>query len=150
MAGKSLNKVMLIGNLGRDPEVRYTSGGRAVANFTIATNESWKDKDGNQQDRTEWHKIVAWGKLGEICGEYLSKGNRIYIEGRIQTRDWEDKEGNKRYTTEIVLNEMIMLGGRDEGAGERSGERSGERKKGKPKAEDAPPPDYGPEDDIPF
>ncbi|MBW2538051.1 MAG: single-stranded DNA-binding protein [Deltaproteobacteria bacterium] len=111
-----INKVILVGNLGRDPEVRYTPSGVAVANFNIATSEKWKDKNtGEMQERTEWHRIVAWGKLGEICGEYLSKGRQVYIEGRIQTREWEDKEGIKRYTTEIVANEMNMLGTRDSG-----------------------------------
>jgi len=111
-----INKVILVGNLGRDPEVRYTPSGVAVANFTIATSEKWKDKNtGEMQERTEWHRIVAWGKLGEICGEYLSKGRQVFIEGRIQTREWEDKEGIKRYTTEIVANEMKMLGARDSG-----------------------------------
>jgi single-strand DNA-binding protein len=114
---KMINKVILVGNLGRDPEVRYTPSGTAVANFTIATSERWKDKTtGEMQERTEWHRIVAWGKLGEICGEYLSKGRQVFIEGRIQTREWEDKEGIKRYTTEIVANEMKMLGTRDSGA----------------------------------
>lgn len=112
-----LNKVILIGNLGRDPEVRYTPGGLAVANFSMATSESWTNKEGEKETRTEWHRIVAWGKLGEICGEYLSKGKQIYIEGRIQTREWEDKEGNKRYTTEITASQMLMLGSR-ESAGE--------------------------------
>ncbi len=112
-----LNKVILIGNLGRDPEVRYTPGGLAVANFSMATSETWTNKEGEKETRTEWHRIVAWGKLGEICGEYLSKGKQIYIEGRIQTREWEDKEGNKRYTTEITASQMLMLGSR-ESAGE--------------------------------
>jgi len=107
-----LNKAILIGNLGRDPEVRYTPSGLAVANFSIATSETWTNKEGEKETRTEWHRIVAFGKLGEICGEYLAKGKQIYIEGRIQTRDWEDKDGVKRYTTEIVANEMQMLGGR--------------------------------------
>ncbi|MBI5583736.1 MAG: single-stranded DNA-binding protein [Deltaproteobacteria bacterium] len=105
----SVNKVILIGNLGADPELRYTAGGMAVAKFSLATKESWT-KDGNKEERTEWHRIVAWGKLGEICGEYLAKGKPVYIEGRIQTRAWEDKEGNKRYTTEIVAQNMQMLG----------------------------------------
>lgn len=108
-----LNKVILIGNLGRDPEVRYTPGGLAVANFSMATSETWTNKEGEKETRTEWHRIVAWGKLGEICGEYLSKGKQIYIEGRIQTREWEDKEGNKRYTTEIIALQMLMLGSRE-------------------------------------
>ena len=104
-----VNKAILIGNLGGDPEVRYTQSGTAVANFSLATTERWKDKDGQQQEQTEWHKIVAFARLGEICGEYLSKGSKVYIEGRIQTRQWEDKDGNKRYTTEIVAREMKML-----------------------------------------
>jgi single-strand DNA-binding protein len=116
MAG--INKAILIGRLGSDPEVRYTPSGVAVANFSIATSEEWKDKDsGEKKERTEWHRIVAWRKLGEICGEYLSKGRQVYIEGRIQTRDWEDKDGNKRYTTEIVANDVQFLGGRDAGSG---------------------------------
>ena len=108
-----LNKAILIGNLGRDPEVRYTPSGLAVANFSIATSETWTKKEGEKETRTEWHRIVAFGKLGEICAEYLAKGKQIYIEGRIQTRDWEDKEGVKRYTTEIVASQMIMLGSKD-------------------------------------
>jgi len=109
MAG--INKVILIGNLGRDPEVRYTPNGVAIANFSIATSEEWKDKDtGEKQERTEWHRIVAWRRLGEICGEYLHKGSQVYIEGRLQTREWEDRDGNKRYTTEIVAQNMQMLG----------------------------------------
>jgi single-strand DNA-binding protein len=103
-----INKAILIGNLGGDPEVRYTQTGTAVANFTIATTETWT-KDGNKEEKTEWHRIVAFARLGEICGEYLSKGSKVYIEGRIQTRQWDDKDGNKRYTTEIVAREMKML-----------------------------------------
>ena len=106
----SLNKVILIGRLGNDPEVRYTASGMAVANFSLATNEVFKDKDGNRQERTEWHRIVAWGRLGERCGEYLSKGKQVYIEGTLRTRSWEDKNGNKRWTTEVNLQNMIMLG----------------------------------------
>lgn len=106
-----VNKVLLIGRLGGDPEVRYTSNGGAVANFTLATNESWTDKSGQKQERTEWHKVVVWGKLGELCGQYLSKGRQAYVEGRLQTRDWTDKEGNKRYTTEIVAQNVQFLGG---------------------------------------
>ena len=107
MAG--VNKVILVGNLGRDPEVRYTKNGQAVASFSLATTERWTGKDGNREDKTEWHRVVAWGKLGEICGEYLVKGKQVYIEGRLQTRDWEDKDGNKKSTTEIVANNMVML-----------------------------------------
>jgi single-strand DNA-binding protein len=107
---KSLNKAMLIGNLGKDPELRYTTSGVAVATFSLATNESWKDQDGNLQERTEWHNIVAWKKLAEICGEWLKKGKKVYIEGRIQTRSYDDKNtGTKKYITEIVADNMIML-----------------------------------------
>lgn len=110
MAGKSLNKVTLIGNLGKDPELRYTNSGVPVATFSVATNETWKDQEGNVQERTEWHNIVAWQKLAEICGEWLKKGSKVYIEGRLQTRSWDDKNtGQKRYMTEIVANDMIML-----------------------------------------
>lgn len=115
-----VNKVILIGNLGADPEVRYTQNGTAVANFRIATTETWKKQDGNKEEQTEWHRIVAFARLGEICGEYLSKGSKIYIEGRIQTRQWDDKDGNTRYTTEIVAREMKMLsprGGASTGTG---------------------------------
>lgn len=108
MAG--VNKVFLIGHLGRDPEVKFTKGGTAVCNFSIATSETWKGKDGNKEEKTEWHKIVTWGKLAEICGEYLSKGKQVYIEGRLETREWDDKDGNKRQTTEIVASQMTMLG----------------------------------------
>ncbi|HTO92858.1 MAG TPA: single-stranded DNA-binding protein [Bacteroidota bacterium] len=114
---KSLNKVMLIGNLGKDPELRFTSSGVPVATFTIATNESWKDQEGNLQERTEWHNIVAWRKLAEICGEWLKKGKKVYIEGRIQTRSYDDKNtGAKKYITEIVADSMIMLDGKGAGA----------------------------------
>jgi single-strand DNA-binding protein len=113
MAG--INKAIIVGRLGRDPEVRYTPSGVAVANFSVATSEEWKDKDsGEKKERTEWHRIVAFGKLGEICGEYLAKGKQVYIEGRIQTRDWEDQNGVKRYTTEIVASQMQMLGTKED------------------------------------
>jgi len=113
----SLNKVQLIGNLGKDPEIRYTQSNQAVANFTLATNERWMDKDNNPQERTEWHRIVVWGKQAETCEKYLSKGRQVYLEGRIQTRDWEDKDGNKRYTTEIVASRVLFLSGGNEGGG---------------------------------
>ncbi len=109
-----VNKVILIGRLGADPEVRYTSNGGAVANFNMATNESWTDKSGQKQEKTEWHKIVVWGKIAEICGQYLSKGRQAYVEGRLQTREWQDKEGNKRYTTEVVAQTVQFLGGQGE------------------------------------
>lgn len=116
MAG--INKAILIGRLGREPEVRYTPSGVAVANFSIATSEEWKDREtGEKQERTEWHKIVAWRRLGEICGEYLHKGSQVYIEGRLQTRAWEDRDGNKRYTTEVVAQSMQMLGSVGKGGG---------------------------------
>ena len=113
---RGVNKVILIGNLGKDPEMRYTQSGTAVANFTVATTESW-GKDAEKQEKTEWHNIVAWARLAEICGQYLTKGRQVYIEGRIQTRKWEDRDGNTRYTTEIVAQNMQMLGGRGEGGG---------------------------------
>jgi single-strand DNA-binding protein len=118
-----INKAMLIGNLGADPEVRYTQNGTAVASFNVATTERWKGQDGQMQEQTEWHRIVAWAKLAEICGEYLHKGSKVYIEGKIQTRKWQDKDGADRYTTEIVARDMKMLtpkggeGGRQGGGG---------------------------------
>jgi single-strand DNA-binding protein len=115
MAGKSLNKVQIIGHLGADPELRYTSNGLAVATFNVATNERERVSGTDEwQDRTEWHRIVAWGRQAEVAGEYLSKGRQVYIEGRMQTRSWEDQNGNKRYTTEIVVRDLILLGGRGE------------------------------------
>jgi single-strand DNA-binding protein len=124
----SVNKVILVGRLGRDPETRYTGGGQAVANFSVATDESYKDKNGERQKRTEWHKIVVWSKLAEIAQQYLKKGSLLYLEGRLQTREWQDKEGQKRTTTEIVATNFRMLGGRSEGAaaaGAGAGVRSG-------------------------
>jgi len=111
----SVNKVILVGNLGRDPEVRYMPNGEAVCNFSIATTDSWKDKSGQRQERTEWHNIVMYRKLAEIAGEYLKKGRPVYVEGRLQTRKWQTKEGQDRYTTEIIADQMQMLGGRDGG-----------------------------------
>jgi len=122
MAGKSVNKVILIGNLGKDPEVKYTPQGTPVAKLTLATNERYKDKDGQWQDRTEWHNVVLWQRLAEIAGEYLKKGGKVYIEGRLQTRSWEDKQTNqKKYMTEVVANDLVLLGGRGEGGGESGG-----------------------------
>jgi single-strand DNA-binding protein len=145
-----VNKVILVGNLGSDPELKNTSGGTSVCEFRVATNESWKGKDGQTQDRTEWHRIVVWGRLGENCGKYLSKGRPVYLEGRLQTRSWEDKEGNKRYTTEIVARDVQFLGS---GAG---GGAKGGGSDGPP----APSDDFGAasgggfggasDDDIPF
>ncbi len=112
----SVNKVILVGNLGRDPEVRYMPNGEAVCNFSIATTDTWKDKSGARQERTEWHNIVMYRKLAEIAGEYLKKGRPVYVEGRLQTRKWQTKEGQDRYTTEIIAEQMQMLGGRDGGS----------------------------------
>lgn len=114
---RGINKVILIGNLGKDPDVRYMPSGGAVANVTVATTEAWKDKDGKQQDRTEWHSVVFYNKLAEIVGEHLRKGAQIYVEGALRTRKWQDKHGNDRYTTEITATEMQMLGGRANGSG---------------------------------
>lgn len=133
-----VNKVILVGRLGADPEVRYTSGGTAVAKFNLATSETYKDKEGGKQEKTEWHRVVAFGKLGEICGEYLSKGKQVYVEGKLQTRSWDDKEGNKKYTTEVNITNMVMLG-------------SGEGGAPKEFSASAEPHSGGPsEDDIPF
>ena len=110
----SVNKVIILGRLGQDPELKYTPSGAAVCNFSLATSESWNDKaTGQKQERTEWHRIVVWGKLAELCNQYLSKGRQAFVEGKIQTRSWEDKDGNKRYTTEIAANTVQFIGGRD-------------------------------------
>lgn len=111
----SVNKVILVGNLGRDPETRYTTSGDAVTNIRLATTDTWKDKSGEKQERTEWHNIVFYGRQAEIAGEYLKKGRQIYVEGRLQTRKWQDKEGQDRYTTEIIADRMQMLGSREAG-----------------------------------
>ena len=162
MAPRSLNKVMLLGYLGKDPEVRYTASGKAMATFSLATSFQWRDQDGNDQERTEWHRVVAWGRLGEVCGEYLSRGKQVFIEGRIQSRDWEDQEGNKRTTVEIIATDMILLGGAagqnresrdyDERPQKRQPPQQRSRQGGEaPRRSDSsryePPP---PEDEIPF
>ncbi|HTP80340.1 MAG TPA: single-stranded DNA-binding protein [Bacteroidota bacterium] len=139
MASRSVNKTILIGNLGKDPELRYTSAGVAVVTFTLATNESWKDQDGNMQERTQWHNIVAWRKLAEIVGEYLKKGSRIYAEGRLQYRSYDDKNGVKRTVTEIVLDQMLMLDSRGGGQSMDAGA---------PPAASEPPAEKA--DDLPF
>ena len=120
----SVNKVILVGNLGRDPELRYIPSGQAVANFTLATNERWRDKDGNNQERTEWHRIVVWGKSAENCAQFLQKGRSVYVEGKLQTQEWEDKDGIKRKTTEVVAQTVQFLGGR--GGAESGGGSSGD------------------------
>ena len=113
MSRRGVNKVILIGNLGADPELKYTPSGAAVSNFSLATNESWVDGKGERQEKTEWHRIVVWGKLAEICHEFLKKGSKIYVEGRLQTRSWDGQDGNKRYTTEVVARDVQMLDSRD-------------------------------------
>jgi len=143
----SVNKVILIGNLGSDPELKYTPSGAAVTNFNVATNEIWNDKDGNKQERTEWHRVVLWRKLAEIAGEYLKKGSKVYLEGKLQTRSWEDKDGVKRYTTEVVADNMTMLDAKGEG-GSSSGASSAPPPSEAPPA--APAADSGAEDDLPF
>ena len=139
---------MLIGRFGSDPELRYTPHGTAVANFSIATSEEWKDKNtGEKKERTEWHRVVAWRRLGEICGEYLAKGKQIYVEGRIQTRSWEDKDGNKRYTTEIVASDIQFLGAKD--SSNAGGSYINKSAEGGPDMP-APPDSETKDDDIPF
>jgi single-strand DNA-binding protein len=128
MAGKGVNRVTLVGNLGKDPELKYTPQGTAVAKFTVATGDRFKDKDGNWQDRTEWHNVTAWGRTAEIASEYLKKGRQVYIEGSLRTHSWDDKQtGQKKYMTEVVVNELVLLGGggRGEGGGEYSGSSRG-------------------------
>ncbi|MFO1422394.1 MAG: single-stranded DNA-binding protein [Candidatus Competibacteraceae bacterium] len=140
----SVNKVILIGNLGKDPDVRYMPSGRAVANVTIATNESWKDRNtGEKQERTEWHNVVFYSPLAEIVGQYLRKGSSVFVEGRLQTRKWQDKNGQDRYTTEIIANEMKMLGGRGSAGG--SAPFPGEE----PEMDSAPPPARPPQGSTP-
>lgn len=126
---RSVNKVILVGNLGKDPELRYTPGGTAVAKFTLATNERYKDKDGNWQDRTEWHNLVAFARTAEVVGEYLKKGRTVYVEGALRTSSWDDKETNqKKYRTEIIVNDLVMLGGGQGGGGGEEG--GGQRSRG--------------------
>lgn len=133
---RGLNKVMVIGHLGRDPEMRFTPSGRPVTSFSMASSRSWKTSDGERRSETEWFNVVAWGSLAEICNQYLKKGQQIYIEGRLQNRRWEDEEGNKRNTTEIVAREMIMLGNR--------------RDQKEEEGEDIDAADSGEEEDFPF
>ena len=139
----SINKVILIGNLGRDPELRYTQSGQAVAHFSLATTDRFSNREGERQERTEWHRITVWGKTAENCAQYLSKGRSVYVEGRLQTREWEDKEGQKRRTTEVIAQTVQFLGGRGQGAGAPAG--GGEAGRGDFR-EGTPP--QG--DDIPF
>lgn len=140
----TVNKVILVGNLGKDPEVRYTQSGRAVARFPIATSEFWNDQEGNRQERTEWHNIIVWGKQGETCAQYLAKGRQVFVEGSIRSRSYDDKSGNKRYITEIIAQRVRFLGG---GGGTRIAPEGEGESPGEPMAgEQSPPPD----DDIPF
>ncbi|HUP56347.1 MAG TPA: single-stranded DNA-binding protein [Bdellovibrionota bacterium] len=160
----SVNKVILVGRLGQNPEVRYTPSGAAVANFSVATNENWTDKQGQKQERTEWHRVVVWGKLAELCNQYLSKGRQVYLEGRLQTREWEDKTGVKKYTTEVHAQTVQFLGGqagasagegrpsqgREFGGGAAAEDQSfGQAPRGAANAGPADEPSFT-EDDIPF
>ena len=150
MAG-SVNKVILVGNLGRDPEVRRLNSGAQVVNLRLATSESWRDKNsGERQERTEWHSVVIWGKRGEALNKILSKGSRIAVEGRLQTRSWEAKEGGKRYTTEVVANNVILLGGRGEGGGGGRAGGGGGYDPGPAGSDDYGSSDAPADDDIPF
>jgi single-strand DNA-binding protein len=149
----SVNKVILVGNLGRDAELRYTPGGAAVATLNLATTEVWNDKSGQKQEKTEWHRCVLWGKQAESLQEYLTKGKQIYVEGRLQTRQWDDKEGNKRYTTEIKADRITLLGGG--GGGGRGGGGGGmsggmDRGSSQGSGPDEPPMEPITDDDIPF
>jgi single-strand DNA-binding protein len=148
MSKGTVNKVILIGRLGKDPDMRYTPSGTAVANFSLATNSSFKDSDGNWQDKTEWHNIVTFGRTAEIAGEYLKKGKLVYIDGRLQTSSWEDQNGQKRYKTEVVASELQLIGSR--GDGESSSDTSANNTEDEvPAAEDMPPANEE-EDDLPF
>src|SRR5712671_7211346 len=160
MAGKSVNKVILIGNLGKDPEVKFTPQGTPVAKFSLATNERFKDKEGQWQDRTEWHNITAWARTAEIIGEYVKKGSKVYIEGSLRTHSWDDKQtGQKKYMTEVVVNDLVLLGGRGEGGGEHAGSTRGVSASagGNNFDQSAPEPEHAPagsspitDEDIPF
>lgn len=153
---RGVNKVILIGNLGQDPELRYTGSGTAVCNIRLATNESYRDQDGQLVEKTEWHSVVAWSRLAEICGEYLKKGARVYFEGSLQTRSWEDRDGNTRYTTEIKAREMMMLDSRNGGdydAGDYDQSRAQPQRQPQrqPQAQPQTSDDsFAPDDDLPF
>lgn len=152
---RGINKVILVGNLGKDPETRYSADGNAITNITLATSESWKDKTGEQQERTEWHRVVFFNKLGEIAGQYLKKGSQVYVEGALRTRKWQGQDGKDNYTTEIVASEMQMLGGRGGNAGEYSAPVGGgsAARRNEPAQQPASSPAGGFDqfdDDIPF
>ncbi len=150
---RGINKVILVGNLGKDPEIKYTASGGAIANLTIATSESWNDKQtGEKVEKTEWHRVVAFQRLAEIMGEYLKKGSQVYIEGKLQTRKWQDQSGQDRYTTEVVANDMQMLGSRADSGGQPQGGGGGFRKSAgsqQAPSQAAPDNDFA-DDDIPF
>jgi single-strand DNA-binding protein len=154
MSKGTVNKVILLGRLGKDPEMRYSPSGTAVANFSMATNHSTKDQDGNFTDKTEWHRVVCLGRLAEIAGEYLQKGKQVYIEGRIQTRSWEDQQGQTRYVTEVVANEMTMIGGRNDNNGGDSTSYDAAapppKKEASPKVQEEAASSPNEEDDLPF
>jgi single-strand DNA-binding protein len=149
-----VNKVIIIGNLGADPELRYTQGGQAVSNFRVATNEKWTDKEGKPQERTEWHRVVVWGRQAENCEKYLSKGRQVYVEGRLQTREWDDKDGNKRYTTEVVAQTVQFLsGGTGSGGGGGGGGGGGDYGGASDSSDPGPEANFDQsfnDDDIPF
>lgn len=145
-----VNKVILVGHLGKDPEVRYSPGGSAVANFSLATSEQFKDRDGNKQERTEWHRVVLFGRQAEIAGEYLRKGRMAYVEGRLQTRKWTDKDGQERYTTEIVGDRLQLLGGRDDRDEDRGSQSHSQRPASGGGSAPRPEPEDDFSDDIPF
>lgn len=166
---RGVNKVILVGNLGQEPELRYTGSGTAVCNMRLATNESYKDSNGQMVDKTEWHSVVAWARLAEICGEYLKKGSQVYFEGSLQTRQWEDRDGNTRYTTEVKAREMMMLDSRGGGGGDydssggfdqsRGGSTNYDQSRGgsqqrQPQRQAQPAgggnDPFGPDDDLPF
>lgn len=147
---RSINKVILVGHLGQDPELRYTGNGTAVCNIRIATSDSYKDASGEMVDKTEWHSVVAWSRLAEICNEYLKKGSQVYFEGQLQTRSYEDKEGNTKYVTEVKAREMVMLGGRGQSS-DGNGYQSAPQRSSRPKPAAQPAGDsFAPDDDLPF
>jgi len=149
----SVNKVILVGNLGADPELKYTPSNRPVCNLSVATNEVWKDKSGQKQEKTEWHRVNVWGEQAENCSKFLAKGRSVYVEGRLQTRSWDDKEGKKRYSTEVVAERVVFLGGPGPGAEGNAGGGRGKRwseEASSSSAADAPPAPPPGDDDIPF
>ena len=151
---RGVNKVILIGNLGEDPDLRYTDGGTAVCNMSLATNESYTDSDGNDVQRTEWHDVVAWGRLGEICDEYLEKGSQVYFEGKLQTREWTDGDGNTRYSTEMKARDMMFLDSNRQGGGQQQsapgGKQASSEKQTAGSEQTGDQETFQPDDDLPF